>query len=45
MLMTIGELAKRAGLTVRALHHYDTIGLLSLSIALMAVLDNIATMM
>lgn len=28
MLMKIGELASRAGLTVRALHHYDSIGLL-----------------
>ena len=27
--MRIGELAKRAGLTVRTLHHYDSIGLLS----------------
>ena len=29
MALKIGELAKRAGLTVRALHHYDAIGLLS----------------
>lgn len=29
MLLKVGELAKRAGLTVRALHHYDSIGLLS----------------
>jgi len=29
MSLKIGELAKRAGLTVRALHHYDHIGLLS----------------
>jgi len=29
MLLRIGELAKRAGLTVRTLHHYDHIGLLS----------------
>jgi DNA-binding transcriptional MerR regulator len=29
MLLKIGELAKRAGLTVRTLHHYDDIGLLS----------------
>lgn len=29
MKLKIGELAKRAGLTVRALHHYDKIGLLS----------------
>lgn len=28
MHMKIGELARRAGLTVRALHHYDSIGLL-----------------
>ena len=28
MLLRAGELAKRTGLTVRALHHYDTIGLL-----------------
>jgi len=28
MLPKIGELAKRTGLTVRALHHYDAIGLL-----------------
>jgi len=25
----IGELARRTGLTVRTLHHYDKIGLLS----------------
>jgi DNA-binding transcriptional MerR regulator len=29
MRLKIGELAKRSGLTVRALHHYDAIGLLS----------------
>jgi DNA-binding transcriptional MerR regulator len=29
MQMKIGELASRAGLSVRALHHYDAIGLLS----------------
>lgn len=29
MLLKVGELAKRSGLTVRALHHYDAIGLLS----------------
>lgn len=29
MLLKIGELAKRTGLTVRTLHHYDGIGLLS----------------
>ncbi|MES2016754.1 MAG: MerR family transcriptional regulator [Pseudomonadota bacterium] len=29
MMLKVGELAKRAGLTVRALHHYDSIGLLS----------------
>lgn len=28
MLLTVGELAKRCGLTVRALHHYDAIALL-----------------
>ncbi|MBT9457363.1 MAG: MerR family transcriptional regulator [Burkholderiaceae bacterium] len=28
MLLKVGELAKRAGLTVRTLHHYDSIGLL-----------------
>ena len=28
MMLKIGELAKRSGLTVRALHHYDSIGLL-----------------
>src|SRR5579875_1270542 len=28
MLLKVGELAKHAGLTVRTLHHYDTIGLL-----------------
>lgn len=29
MLLKIGELAKRTGLTVRTLHHDDSIGLLS----------------
>lgn len=29
MLLKVGELAKRSGLTVRTLHHYDAIGLLS----------------
>ena len=29
MLIQVGDLAKRSGLTVRALHHYDRIGLLS----------------
>jgi DNA-binding transcriptional MerR regulator len=29
MQLTVGELAKRSGLTVRTLHHYDAIGLLS----------------
>ncbi|HEY0062097.1 MAG TPA: MerR family transcriptional regulator [Telluria sp.] len=29
MALKIGELAKRSGVTVRALHHYDSIGLLS----------------
>ena len=28
MLLKVGELAKRTGLTVRALHHYDSLGLL-----------------
>ena len=28
MLLKVGELAKRSGLTVRALHHFDEIGLL-----------------
>jgi MerR family transcriptional regulator, thiopeptide resistance regulator len=28
MLVKVGELARRTGLTVRALHHYDSIGLL-----------------
>lgn len=28
MLLRVGELARRAGLTVRTLHHYDEIGLL-----------------
>lgn len=32
MLLKIGELAKRTGLTVRTLHHYDEMGLLSPSI-------------
>ena len=32
MLLKIGELAKRTGLTVRTLHHYDAIGLLSPSV-------------
>lgn len=29
MLLKVGELAKRTGLTVRTLHHYDSIGLLA----------------
>ena len=29
MFLKVGELAKRTGLTVRTLHHYDNIGLLS----------------
>lgn len=29
MRLTVGELAKRSGLTVRTLHHYDAIGLLT----------------
>jgi DNA-binding transcriptional MerR regulator len=28
---TIGELARRSGLTVRALHHYEKLGLLQAS--------------
>lgn len=32
MLLKIGELAKRTGLTVRTLHHYDSIGLLTPSV-------------
>ena len=32
MFLKIGELAKRAGLSVRTLHHYDAIGLLSPSV-------------
>jgi DNA-binding transcriptional MerR regulator len=28
MLLMVNELAKRSGLTVRTLHHYDSIGLL-----------------
>lgn len=28
MQLTVGELAKRSGLTIRTLHHYDAIGLL-----------------
>ncbi|MEJ2403318.1 MAG: MerR family transcriptional regulator [Candidatus Thiodiazotropha sp.] len=28
MMLKVGELARRCGLTVRTLHHYDTIGLL-----------------
>lgn len=32
MLLKIGELAKRTGLTVRTLHHYDDIGLLRPSV-------------
>jgi DNA-binding transcriptional MerR regulator len=31
-LLTVGELARQVGLTVRALHHYDAIGLLSPSL-------------
>src|SRR5471032_1758314 len=29
MMLKVGELAKRSGLTVRTLHHYDSIGLLT----------------
>jgi DNA-binding transcriptional MerR regulator len=32
MQITVGELAKRCGLTVRTLHHYDSIGLLKPSL-------------
>ena len=32
MLLTVGELARRCGLTVRTLHHYDAIGLLKPSV-------------
>ncbi len=32
MKLKIGELARRAGLTVRTLHHYDSIGLLAPSV-------------
>lgn len=32
MLLKIGELAKRTGLTVRTLHHYDDVGLLRPSV-------------
>lgn len=28
MMLKVGELARRAGLAVRTLHHYDSIGLL-----------------
>lgn len=43
MALKIGELARRAGLTVRALHHYDAIGLLSPPPVRMAGLANTAT--
>jgi hypothetical protein len=32
MQLTVGELARRCGLTVHTLHHYDAIGLLRLSL-------------
>lgn len=32
MLVKVGELARRTGLTVRTLHHYDSIGLLTPSV-------------
>lgn len=32
MLLQVGELARRTGLTVRTLHHYDAIGLLAPSV-------------
>lgn len=43
MLLKIGELAKRSGVTIRALRHYDEIGLLSPSTrsARFIVLDRI----
>lgn len=31
MLFKVGEVSKRIGISVRALHHYDEIGLLSAS--------------
>ncbi len=39
MLLKVGELAKQTGLTVRALHHYDDIGLFSLRPVPMLVID------
>ena len=41
MLLKVGELAKQTGLTVRALHHYDDIGLLQPSTVPMLVIDYI----
>lgn len=41
MLLKVGELAKQTGLTVRALHHYDDIGLLQPSARSMLVIDYI----
>jgi DNA-binding transcriptional MerR regulator len=32
MLLSVGEVARRSGITVRALHHYDAIGLLKPSV-------------
>lgn len=32
MLIQVGELAKRAGMTVRTLHHYEQTGLLTPSV-------------
>jgi DNA-binding transcriptional MerR regulator len=32
MILKVGELAQKAGLSIRALHHYDSIGLLSPSL-------------
>jgi DNA-binding transcriptional MerR regulator len=33
MLLIVGELARRTGLTVRALHHHDRVGLLLADVA------------
>lgn len=40
MLLKVGELARRTGLTVRALHHYNSIGLVHTSCALPQRLTN-----
>ena len=39
MLLQVGELAKRTGLTIRTLHHYDDIGYFSLRPAPTPVTD------